>query len=115
MAIHEVRRLALSPLPALVLVIPNQFLLLRIHGDDRSARGDRPADVIVYVLELRVAVRMIRAFLGLPVPLQAVVHLTQELRDLLMADRMVLAREFRRQRPRALAGPAQRRLRVAPR
>src|SRR3989304_5873948 len=53
MAIHEVRRLALSPLPALVLVIPNQFLLLRIHGDDRSARGDRPADVIVDVLELR--------------------------------------------------------------
>src|SRR5439155_115668 len=51
----------------------------------------------------------------LPVPLQAVVHLAKELRDLLMANRMVLAREFRRQRARALAGPAQRGLRVAPR
>src|SRR5947208_3155743 len=115
MAIQEFARLALSPLPTLVLVIPNQLLLLRVHGDDRSARGQRPAYVIVDVLELRVAVGMIRAFLGLPVPLQAVVHISKELRDLLMADRMVLAREFRRQRPRALAGPAQRGLRVAPR
>ena len=32
------------------------------------------ADLIVDVLELRVPVGMIRAFLGLPVPLQAVVH-----------------------------------------
>src|SRR6266545_6091565 len=114
MALHEVGRLALSPLPALVLVIPNQLLLLRVHGDDRSARGQRPADVIVDVVELRVAVWMIRSFLGLPVPLQAVVHLAKELRDLLMADRMVMARELRRQRTRALAGPAQRGLRVAP-
>src|SRR5713101_8461363 len=115
MAIHEFGRLALAPLTTLVLVIPNQLLLLRVHGDDRSARGQRPAYVIVDVLELRVAVWMIRSFLGLPVPLQAVVHLSEELRDLLMADRMVLAREFCRQRPRALAGPAQRGLRVAPR
>src|SRR3972149_2225336 len=115
MALHEVGRLALSPLPARVLVIPNQLLLLRVHGDHRSARGPRPADVTVDVLELRVAVWLIRSFLGLPVPLQAVGHLSQELRDLLMADRMVLAREFRRPRPRALAGPAQRGLRVAPR
>src|SRR5712692_8279746 len=115
MALHEVGRLARSPLTALVRVIPNQLLLLRVHGDDRSARGHRPAYVIVDVLELRVAVWMIRSFFGLPVPLEAVVHLSEELRDLLMADRMVLAREFCRQRPRALAGPAQRGLRVAPR
>src|SRR3990172_10729687 len=115
MAIHEFGRLALSPLTAWVLVIPDQLLLLRVHGDDRSAPGQRPADLIIDVLELRVAVGMIRAFLRLPVPLEAVVHRAKELCNLLMADRMVLAREFRRERPRALARPAQRGLRVAPR
>src|SRR5712692_4178529 len=114
-ALHEGRPLASAPLPALVLVIPDQLLLLRVHGDDRSAPGQRPADLIIDVLELRVAVGMIRAFLGLPVPLEAVVHRAQKLRHLLMADRMVLAREFRRERPRALARPAQRGLRVAAR
>ena len=71
--------------------------------------------MIIDELELRVAVGVVRAFLGLPVPLEAVVHRAKELRDLLVADRMVLAREFRRERPRALARPAQRRLWVAPR
>src|SRR5712692_10504725 len=114
-ALHEGGRFAPAPLPALVLVVPDQLLLLRVHGDDRSAPGHRPADLIIDVLELRVAVGMIRAFLGLPVPLEAVVHRAQELRHLLMADRMVLAREFRRERPRALARPAQGGLRVAAR
>jgi hypothetical protein len=35
---------------------------------------------------------VVRPLFGLPVSLQAVVHRAQELRDLLMADRMVLAR-----------------------
>jgi hypothetical protein len=114
-ALHEGGRLASAPLPALVLVVPDQLLLLRVHGDDWSAPGQRPADLIIDVLELRIAVGMIRAFLSLPVALEAVVHRTQELRDLLMTDRMVLAGEFRRERPRALARPAQGRLRVASR
>ena len=56
---------------------------------------------------------MIVPLLGLPIPLQAVVHLPQQLGHLLMADRMVLRRQFCRQGPRALARPAQRRFRVA--
>ena len=96
MALHEGGRLASAPSPALVLVVPDQLPLLRVHGDDRLAPGQRPADLIIDVLELRVAVGMIRAFLGLPVALEAVVHRTKELRDLLMTDRMVLAGEFRR-------------------
>jgi hypothetical protein len=115
MGLHVSGRLALPPLPARVRVVSDQFLLLRVHRDDRAPRGQRPADLRVDVLELRVAVGMIRAFLGLPGPLQPVVHRAQKLRDLLMADRMLLARELRRQRPCALAGPTQRRLRVTPR
>ena len=44
------------------------------------------------MVELRVAVGVIRPLLGLPIPLQAVVQVPQELGDLLVADRVLLRR-----------------------
>jgi len=41
-----------------------------------SLRGERPANLFVDVQKLRVAVRVIVPFLGLPIPLQAIVHLS---------------------------------------
>ena len=65
--------------------------------------------------ELRVAIGMIAPFLGLAIALQAIAVLPQELGDFGVADRVASGRQFRRQRAGALAGPAQRRLRVATR
>ena len=65
--------------------------------------------------ELRVAIGMIAPFLGLAVALQAVAVLPQELGDFGVTDRVAPGRQFRRKRAGALAGPAQRRLRVATR
>jgi hypothetical protein len=55
---------------------------------------------------------VVLALFGFPIALQAVIHLAQELGDFLMADRMILLRQFGRQRAGALAGPAQGRFRV---
>ncbi len=55
---------------------------------------------------------MIGALLRLPVPLQAVVQVTQHLRDHLVTDRMALGRQSRREDPRALRRPPKWRLRI---
>lgn len=77
----------------------------------RQAAFHRDRDVA----ELRVAVRMVVPLLGLPVALETVVEVVQQLGDLRVADRMVLPGQCLRNCPRALTGPAQRRCRVAPR
>jgi len=66
------------------------------------------------VLELRVAVWMLSPLARLAVGLQAVAQSVQRLADGLMAHRVALARQLGGQRAHALAGPAQRRHRVAP-
>jgi hypothetical protein len=55
---HASGQAARPPRPSLVLEVPDQFFLLRIHGDDGLSRGLEPADVLVDVPELRVAVGM---------------------------------------------------------
>jgi hypothetical protein len=67
------------------------------------------------VLELRVAIRVLSPFARFAIGLQAVAHVLQHLADSLMAHSMALTRQLGSQRAHALAGPAQRRHRVASR
>jgi len=67
------------------------------------------------MVELRVPVGMVVVFLGLPVTLQAVVLVVEELGHLHVADRMMLLAQVRGQGPRAFTDPAQGRFRIAPR
>ena len=66
------------PLPAAVLEIPDQFLLLRVHRDRRLAAAQEPPHAGVDVLELGVAVGMLAPFARLAVGLQAVARLVQQ-------------------------------------
>ena len=114
MHLHGDGRLRRAPLLPGILVIPEQFLLLRVHRNHRPRDGERPPHLLVDVPELRVTIRVIRPLVHLPRPLQAVVQLPQQLGDLLVADGMAVRGELGRQCPRTLAGPAQRRLGIAP-
>src|SRR5580658_3906667 len=115
MSVNLVRCPRFAPLTARILVIADQFLLLGVHGNDRLASPQSVFDGTIDMPELRVAVGMILPFLGLAVTLQAVATLPEELSDLGMTDRMPSSRQFRRQHSSALAGPAQRRLRITAR
>ena len=77
----------------------------------RQASFDREVDVP----KLRIAVRVILSLLGLAIALQAIVQVMKNLRDLHVADRMLLLTQFLGDGPRALADPAQRRFRIAAR
>ncbi len=102
-----------APLPTAVFVVADQFFLFGIHRDDGNALAQGRFDHPVDITKLRVAIWMVVAFLCLAVALQAVTILTQKFGDLGVADRMLQRRQFRRQRARALQGPAQGRLRIA--
>src|SRR5439155_21077268 len=66
------RRLALGPpVPARVLELPDQFLLLGVHADHRVAAVLMGLDLPADVAELRVPVRVPRALESLGVALQA--------------------------------------------
>ena len=93
----------------------DQFLLLGIDRNHGVARAHTRAYLSIDVLKLRVPVRMAGTFDGLPIRLQAVAQLLQQLTDLLMRDAMALSLQLRRQMAHALARPAQRRLRIASR
>ena len=49
-AIDFLRRLALAPLSALILVIADRFLLFRVHGYDRSSGGQRLSNLLIDVI-----------------------------------------------------------------
>jgi len=93
--------------------VAEDLLLLGVDGDDRPVRGERAADLRVDVPKLGIPIRMVGALLHFPIPLQAVPQGAQQLRDLLVTDRMALSRQRGRQRPSALERPAQRRFRIA--
>ena len=103
------------PLLAAIVVGAHQFLLLRVDRNDRDPSPQRLRDRGVDMAELRVPVGMVIAFLRLPIALQPVVLVVQEGGQCHMADRMVVRGQLRRQGPRALTDPAQRRLGVPPR
>ena len=62
---------------------------------------------MVDVSKLSIPIGVILPFLEFPVALQTVVLFVEDLRDPHIADRMSLAAEFARERPRALANPPQ--------
>src|ERR1700694_608064 len=88
MPVALLRRPRLAPLAARILIVADQFLLLRVHGNDWFAYPQRLFDSAVDISELRVAVGMIAPLLGLAVALQTVTILPQELADFGVAYRM---------------------------
>jgi hypothetical protein len=81
------------PLAPAVLEVPDQLLLLGVDRDDRHTALDAVLGLGVDVLELRVAIRVLRALDGLVRRLQAVPVLAQQLGDRLVAERDPMQRE----------------------
>ena len=69
MSVDLVRRPRFAPLAAPVVVVADQFLFLRVHGDDGFASPQGPLDGAVNMLELRVAIGVIVPFFGLAIAL----------------------------------------------
>jgi hypothetical protein len=112
--LHLFRIALWTPLPPGILEVANQFLLLRVDRDHRLLRRQRGCHALIDVKELRVAVGMIAPLAGLAVALQAELLLPEQCADVGAADRMPACRQFRCQLSQTLAGPAQRRHRIAP-
>ena len=109
------RGLALGPpLPARVLELADQFLLLGVHADHRIGGALMVFDLLVDVTELRVPVRVPLALDGLGVALQAEPLLPQQVTDGVGADPVTLAGQFCRQLAGRLHRPPQRRHRITP-
>src|SRR6266705_4529121 len=64
-----------TPLLAVVAEVSHQFLLLRIHGNDRATLFQEPLGLSIDMLKLSVAIRMIAPCDGLAIALQTVFHL----------------------------------------
>ncbi len=101
-----------GPFPPAILEGAHQFLLLGVDRDRRLPSAQAGPDPGVDVLELRVAVGVVRPFDRLPVGLQAVAQLVEQLRHHPMAGAVPLPGQFRGQPADALARPAQGRLRI---
>ncbi len=77
------------------------------------AGGERRLHLDVDVLELRIAIGMLRTLAGLAVGLTAIVQLAQQHADQLLARLEALLAQHRGDVALAPADPAQRRLRIA--
>ena len=104
-----------SPLPPSVLELSQHFLLLGINRYHRLAEGDIATNFVINVLELGIAVRMRISLLGLPVGLQAVIQLMEQLCHHGIAHSMPHPVEILGQFADAVTGPAQAGFRVAAR
>jgi hypothetical protein len=102
-------------LPTGIVVVSDEFLLLGVDRDDRDALPQASFYRDVDVPKLRIPIGVIRTLFGLAIALQAIVQVVKNLRDLHMADRMVLLAQFLGDGPRTFANPSQRRLRIAAR
>src|SRR5947209_11359473 len=95
------------PFLARILEISDQFLLFRVDRHDRLTTLLQPTYLLTDILELGVAVGVIRALARLAVRLQAVTKITQHAGHRARTDRMLLPRQFVGQAARALTGPTQ--------
>jgi len=103
------RGLALRPpFPARILERPDQLLLLGVDADHRICSVLVAFGLLVDVTELRVPVRVLPAFDGLGVALQAEPLLPQQVTDGVGADPVALAGQLRRQLAGRLHRPPQR-------
>jgi hypothetical protein len=100
-------------LSAFVIIVPQQLLLLRIHRNNRPTPRQCLSHLPVNITKLRIPIRMIFPLFHLPVALQTIVHVVQQLGDFHIADRMSSVRQFSGQCPRTLARPTQRSFRIA--
>ena len=96
MHVDRRRGLGGQPLAARVHVVAEQLLLLGVDRNDRPMCRECLADLVVDEPKLRIPIRGIVPLFRLPIPLRAVVHGTQELRDRFVADRMSGRRQGRR-------------------
>ena len=104
-----------SPLLSSISIVSDQFLLLGVHGNDRLGGAHLLGHAGVDVFKLRIAIRMLLAFNRLAITLQAIAHPMQQSPYQSAACGISELGQFQRQPSRALAGPAQRRLRIAAR
>src|SRR5271167_792340 len=102
-----------TPLLTRILIGSNQFLLLRVHRDDRYAPAQKYARLIVDVAKLCIALRVIHdALRALAIALQGIVQLMQQIGNAVIADLPSVLLQRRFQLPRAQGRPTQRRLRI---
>ena len=69
MPVYFDRILCGKPLPATIVIVPEQFLLLSVYRNNRHPRRQSPLHLGVDITELGVAVGMICPFLRLAVAL----------------------------------------------
>lgn len=98
---------------ATILERPHEFLLLRVHRDDRFSRSQVRDRGGVDVLELVVAVGVTAALQDLAIRLQAVPHVVEQSTNQAGTDLVSHIGQLGSQLAGALAGPAKRRFGVA--
>lgn len=91
---HEFGRSLGLPFASAVLEIAKEFLLFRIDRNRRVVAILKALHLVVDVLELGVAVRVLRPFTRLTVALEAVVGRMQQPSHGRIADRVPLARQL---------------------
>ena len=104
-----------SPFPACILEIPNQFLLLGVHRNNRLAGAVLSNGLPIDVFKLCIAVRVLLAFTRFAVGLQTVTFLPQDISHDRKTYAMPHLLKPTRQRSKTLRRPSKRRLRVSPR
>jgi hypothetical protein len=93
-----------------IFEIPDQFLFLGVHRDHRLPTLLKRPDLLVDMLELRIAIGMHAAFLGFPIGLQAIVQIVEQPRNGVVTHVVPLVHQGIGKVTSALAGPQQRRL-----
>ena len=104
---HVLRIALRPPLPATVLELSDQLLLLGIHRNDRMTLLLSTAHLLVEVVELRIPTRVLGAFGALAVRLQGVAELVQQLVDHTMTHRVPRRLQLGGELAHALGGPPQ--------
>jgi hypothetical protein len=104
-----------SPRRAVVLVLPDELLLLAVHTDHRITDSRVPTDGVMDMAELGVAIDVLFALHRLGVALQAVAGLVQQSPDQRRGHLEALRTQLAGQRAQRLRRPPQRRHRITAR
>jgi len=102
-----------TQLSSTVLEVANKLLLLRVNRDGRLAGGLECVDLPVDIFELSIPVRVVRAFAGLAVRLQAEPQPAQQPSDQRLARGEPALGQRTGEMALALADPQQRRFGIA--
>ena len=88
-----------------IFEIPDQFLFLGVHRYHRLPAFLKCPDLLVDMLELRIAIGMRAAFLGFPIGLQAIVQLVEQPSNGVVTHVVPLVHQGIGKVTSALAGP----------